>query len=79
MVVQTPSSSSRQPILQEGTFDTGLTTAYGNGTPLATLQTPNHTVMWEMRHKPTAKTEEKAGKYKPLMVFDTAARVAGPR
>ena len=27
----------------------------------------------------TAQTEEKAGKYNPLMVFDAAARVAGPR
>lgn len=27
----------------------------------------------------TAKTEEKAGKYKPLVVFDTAAGVSGPR
>lgn len=28
--------------------------------------------MWEIRHK----TEEKAGKYKPLVGFDIAARVA---
>jgi len=38
-------------------------------------QTPNRMVMWETRHRTTARTKEKAGKHRPLV----GCGVAGPR
>lgn len=77
-MVQTPSPGSRQPTMQELTFQSNLIAACGSGTSLATWQTPNYTEMWEVRQQAQQRLKRKqVGTVLPW--FLTLRGVAGPR